>query len=160
MVYGIDRVMHSAYDAGIHPAPGTVGHNRHVTKGAVNDQQAGRPAKVTRCRWCGREFDAIGRGRPPLYCRHGCRQQAFMARKLAAAHGLGDDDLIVSRTQVEELQSRVYCLRAAIEDVDRDLRSGGGKAAARRADLREALDWLLENAEPVAQIWVQPRVSR
>lgn len=83
-----------------------------------------------------------------------------MARKLAAAHGLGDDDLIVSRTQVEELQSRVYCLRAAIEDVDRDLRSGGGKAAARRADLREALDWLLENAEPVAQIWVQPRVSR
>jgi hypothetical protein len=80
-----------------------------------------------------------------------------MARKLAAAHGLGDDDLIVSRTQVEELQSRVYCLRAAIEDVERDLAAGGGKAAARRADLREAFDWLLENAQPVAELWVEPR---
>jgi hypothetical protein len=80
-----------------------------------------------------------------------------MARKLAAAHGLGDDDLIVSRAQVEELQSRIYCLRAAIEDVERDLAVGGGRATARRGELREAFDWLLENAEPVADLWVEPR---
>ena len=54
-----------------------------------------------------------------------------MARKLAAVHGLGDDDLIVSRTQLEELQSRVYCLQAALEDVERDLAQSS--RAARRA---------------------------
>jgi hypothetical protein len=77
-----------------------------------------------------------------------------MARKLAAAHGLGDDDLVVSRSQVEELQGRVYCLRAAIEDVQRDL-----AASSEPDEVQEAFDWLLENAEPVAKIWIEPRVS-
>jgi hypothetical protein len=75
-----------------------------------------------------------------------------MARKLAAAHGLGDDDLIVSRQRLEELQSRLYCLQAAIEDVDRDLEAG-----AEPGDVREALDWLLENARPAAALWIEPR---
>ena len=34
-----------------------------------------------------------------------------MARKLAAAHGLGDDDVIVSRAELDELQGRLYCLQ-------------------------------------------------
>ncbi len=75
-----------------------------------------------------------------------------MARKLAAAHGLGDDDLIMSREGIEQLQSRLYCLQAAIEDVDRDL-----AAASEPTDVREALDWLLENARPLATLWVEPR---
>ena len=75
-----------------------------------------------------------------------------MARKLASAHGLGDDDLIISRTQLEELQSRLYCLQAAIEDVDRDL-----EASNEPNDVREAFTWLLENARPVADVWIEPR---
>ena len=75
-----------------------------------------------------------------------------MARKLACAHGLGDDDLIVSREQLEELQSRLYCLQAAIEDVERDLQvSSDGK------DWREAFTWLMENARPAADLWIEPR---
>jgi len=77
-----------------------------------------------------------------------------MARKLAASHGLGDDDLIVSRTQLEELQSRVYCLQAALEDVERDL-----AVSADPTDVREALTWLQENAAPVAALWIEPRTS-
>ena len=38
-----------------------------------------------------------------------------MARKFAAAHGLGDDEVIVERSRFEELQDLVYCLEAAIE---------------------------------------------
>src|SRR3954453_8203970 len=92
-----------------------------------------------RCRWCGREFVlSAGPGRPRRYCRQGCRQQAHMARKLAGLHGLGDDDLIVSRCQVEELQSRLYCLQAALEDIDRDLAASDGPD-----DQREALAWAL-----------------
>jgi hypothetical protein len=75
-----------------------------------------------------------------------------MARKLADSHGLGDDDLIVSRTALDELQSRLYCLQAAIEDVDRDL-----AVASEPADVAEGLAWLLENARPAAALWIEPR---
>ena len=77
-----------------------------------------------------------------------------MARKLAASHGLGDDDLIVSRTQLEELQSRVYCLQAALEDIERDLAQ-----SSEPTDVRDALAWLRENAVPVAELWIEPRTG-
>ena len=77
-----------------------------------------------------------------------------MARKLAAGHGLGDDDLIVSRTQLEELQSRVYCLQAALEDIERDLAQ-----SSEPTDVRDALAWLRENAVPVAELWIEPRTG-
>jgi hypothetical protein len=77
-----------------------------------------------------------------------------MARKLAAAHGLGDDDVILSRTQLDDLQSRIYCLQMALEDVDRDL-----AASSEAGEVRQALDWLLENARPVAAVWIEPRAT-
>jgi hypothetical protein len=105
------------------------------------------------CRWCGRPFTRRGgRGRPRVYCRQGCRQAAHLARKLAAAHGLGDDDVIVSRELLEDLQGRLYCLQASIEDVDRDL-AGADDAG----EVRAALRWLLENARPLAEVWIEPR---
>jgi hypothetical protein len=75
-----------------------------------------------------------------------------MARKLAAAHGLDDDDLIVSRTDVEDLHGRLYCLQMALEDVERDLAVSNGPT-----DLREALDWLVENATAAAAWTDRPR---
>lgn len=119
--------------------------------------------ETERCHWCGRAFVVSkGRGRPRRYCKQSCRQQAHLARKLAAAHGLGDDDLIVSRAVLEDFQSRLYCLQAAIEDVDRDLTQSAShsrQGAPDRADLAEALSWLLENARPVATLWIEPRVA-
>lgn len=77
-----------------------------------------------------------------------------MARKLAATHGLGDDDVIVDRQKLEDLQGVLYCLQAAIEDTDRDL---AAKPSAR--EVREALNWLLDNARPVAEQWIEPRTG-
>jgi hypothetical protein len=77
-----------------------------------------------------------------------------LARKLAAAHGLGDDDVIVDREALEELQSTLYCLQAAIEDVDRDL-----QASSEPAEVADALRWLLENARPAASAWIEPRTT-
>ena len=106
-----------------------------------------------RCRWCGRPLPTRARtGRPRRYCRPGCRQQAHLARKFAAAHGLGDDDVIIDRLQLEEIQGVLYCLQAAIEDVDADLT---GTPSAR--EVRTALGWLLDNARPVAELWIEPK---
>ena len=77
-----------------------------------------------------------------------------MARKLAAAHGLGDDDVIVERQSLEDLQSALYCLQAAIEDVARDL-----EASRTARDVDDALRWLLDNARPLAAAWIEPKAT-
>ncbi len=78
-----------------------------------------------------------------------------MARKLAVAHGLGDDDVIIDRQAVEELQGALYCLQAAIEDVDADLVA----APDDPDEIRRALAWLLDNARPLAAAWIEPRTT-
>jgi hypothetical protein len=75
-----------------------------------------------------------------------------MARKLAMAHGLAEGDVIVSRDALDDLQSRLYCLQAALEDVDRDL-----EASSEPADIADALRWVLDNARPLADTWIEPR---
>ncbi len=77
-----------------------------------------------------------------------------MARKFAAAHGLGDDDVIVDRLKLEELQDAQYCLQAAIEDVDGDL-----QGSPSGAEVRTALRWLLDNARPLADLRIEPRAD-
>ena len=110
---------------------------------------------VERCRWCGRRLPERARtGRPRRFCRPGCRQQAHLARKLAAAHGLGDGDVIVDREGLEALHDAQYLLQAAIEDVEHDLE---GRPTAK--DLRGALDWLLENAREAATTRVEPKAA-
>jgi hypothetical protein len=112
-------------------------------------------AGAARCRWCGRKVTATGgRGRPKVYCRQGCRQAAHMARKLATAHGLSEGDVIVSRDALDDVQSRLYCLQAALEDIDRDL-----AASSTPADVADALRWLLDNARPLADVWIEPRTA-
>ena len=126
-----------------------------MTKRRSTEGEEPEAGERVRCRWCGRQFVAHpGPGRPRRFCRPGCRQQAYLARKLAGAHGLGDDDVIVPREALEDLQSRLYCLQAALEDVERDL-----AASAEPADVAEALDWLRENARPLAEVWIEPRTS-
>lgn len=106
-----------------------------------------------RCRWCGRRLpDRTGPGRPRRFCRQGCRQAAHLARKFAAAHGLGPDDVIVDRARLEEMQGHLYCLQAAIEDVDADLAQSDLET-----DVRDALAWLLDNARPLAGYWIEPK---
>lgn len=75
-----------------------------------------------------------------------------MARRFADVHGLADDDLIVARGAVDDLLGRLYCLEAAVEDVRRDLAADDSPD-----EVRAALDWLLENAEPLVGARLEPR---
>ena len=77
---------------------------------------------IRRCLWCGTAFRVPeGPGRPQVYCRRSHRQRAFEARHLAASHGLGADDVLMSRANLVELRDALYQLEAAMEDVDTDL---------------------------------------
>jgi hypothetical protein len=75
-----------------------------------------------------------------------------VARRHAEAHGLGDDDVIISRERLHELQDGLYLLEAALDDVSRDLAG----ASPTKADLREALDWIVEHAEPLVATRFEP----
>jgi len=102
-------------------------------------------AQERRCRWCARRFTVEpGPGRPREFCRRSCRQRDYEARQRAAEVGLSEHELVLTRQVVDDLRDRVYVLECAIEDVERDL---GG--APTKAELREALDWLLDAARPV-----------
>ncbi|HEY8527240.1 MAG TPA: hypothetical protein VIL48_19885 [Acidimicrobiales bacterium] len=85
-----------------------------------------------------------GPGRRRRFCNDSCRQLDYQARRRSAEVGLGDDQVIVSRRELDDLHDRLYALEAAVEDVERDL------ADARTiADHRDALDHLLEAARPL-----------
>ena len=89
---------------------------------------------IRRCLWCGGSFRAPeGPGRPQVYCRRSHRQRAFESRHLAAAHGLGIDDVLISRTHLEEIRDAIYLLEAAMEDVDNDLSSASDSGTHRAA---------------------------
>jgi hypothetical protein len=77
-----------------------------------------------------------------------------MARKLSEAHGLADDAVIVDRDRLEELQGALYCLHAAVDDVDRDLAGEHD-----HTDVADALRWLLDNARPLVELWIEPRTG-
>lgn len=108
-------------------------------------------AAVRRCRWCGRPFTAVpGPGRPREYCRRSCRQRDYEARRRATELGLDDAQLVVARAELDALHDRLYELEAAIEDVDRDLAAAGARPDPQT--VRDALDWLLTAARPLADL--------
>jgi hypothetical protein len=106
-----------------------------------------------RCAWCGGVLPpSQGLGRPRTYCKQGCRQQAHIARKLAKARGLDEDEVLVSRAALEHLQGLLYGVQAALEDVDSDL----GSDESQRA-YKEAFTWLRDACEPLAEFWIEPK---
>jgi hypothetical protein len=75
-----------------------------------------------RCRWCGRGFEPTpGPGRPRQFCRRSCRQRDYEARRRAAERGLDEDELIVTRAELNELRDRLYVLGETVKDVEADL---------------------------------------
>ena len=79
-------------------------------------------AADTRCQWCGRLYETKpGPGRPRLYCKRSCRQRDYEARRRAAELGLDEDELIMTRQELNELRDRLYVLAETIKDVEKDL---------------------------------------
>jgi hypothetical protein len=81
-----------------------------------------------------------GTGRPREYCRRSCRQRDYEARRRAAELGLGENELVVARAELEALRDRLYVLACAVEDIERD-------GTPNEQELHEAMEWLLEAAK-------------
>jgi hypothetical protein len=89
----------------------------------------------------------VGRGRPRVFCKRSCRQRDFESRQKAAEHGLDEAQLIVARSSLNDLRDTIYVLQCALEDVQKDFPSGFAGADA--GELREALRWVVDAAQPV-----------
>jgi hypothetical protein len=54
---------------------------------------------------------------------------------------------VIARATLDELHDELYVLACAVDDVERDLEAAGPSPSV--AELRQALDWLLDAARPV-----------
>jgi hypothetical protein len=88
-------------------------------------QQTGPPRLSARggqhCAWCGRRLPVEARdgkaGRRRRYCAQPCRQRAYERRSAVIRGGLPEDAVVLSATELADLQDRLFQLRCAAEDV-------------------------------------------
>ena len=79
-----------------------------------------------------------------MYCRRACRQRDYEARWRGRELGLSEDELVMTRAELDALRDQLYMLEAAVEDVERDLAGSPTKQ-----DLHEAVAWIIEAARPL-----------
>jgi len=70
-----------------------------------------------------------------------------VSRQRAADLALGGDEIIISRTELDRLHDDLFMLSCAVDDVERDV---DARQRASVAEMREALNWLLDAARPLA----------
>jgi hypothetical protein len=116
-----------------------------MTKLVVDDDGGGSGG--VHCRWCRRALpQRSGPGRPREFCSGRCRQWDWVARHRAAELELGENELVIVRSELDALHDELYVLACAVDDVERDL---AGSAARTKQELSDALSWLLEAARPL-----------
>jgi len=109
-----------------------------------------RGARTTRCEWCRRVLPEQTRGRPRKYCSQACRQWHWVGRQRAAEIQLGEDELIVTKAELDAIHDELYVLACAVDDAERDLEGLTADGSATEArELRQVVEWLLEAARPL-----------
>ncbi len=101
----------------------------------------------SRCRWCRRVLPIQRIGRPRVFCSQACRQWDWVGRQRARELQLNENELIVTKAELDRLHDDLYVLACAVDDVERDLAVAGKGPAPR--EVREMLSWLLEAARPI-----------
>lgn len=124
------------------------------TKGSRQPALEGMADDKPRCRWCRRAITtADGPGRPREFCSQACRQWDWVARQRARELKLSEDQLVMTRTELDDLHDALYVLACAVQDVRRDLEDNK-KPTAR--ELGEMLRWILDCADPLETIRLRP----
>jgi hypothetical protein len=108
-----------------------------------------------RCGWCRRVLPEQGSvGRPRQYCGQACRQRAYEQRSATTKAGLSGDVVLVTRSELDGLQDRLYQLRCALEDVQTLLHEKPTKA-----ELERSLSELLRSTGRLDRLWVSERAG-
>jgi hypothetical protein len=81
-------------------------------------------------------------GRPREFCRRSCRQRAYEARRRAQELGLGEQQLVVTRAELDDLRDQAFVVRSAIHDARRSM-----DGISDVAEARELLDWIVQAAQ-------------
>jgi hypothetical protein len=93
-------------------------------------------------------------GRPRQYCGQACRQRAYEQRSATTKAGLSGDVVLVTRSELDGLQDRLYQLRCALEDVQTLLTEKPTKA-----ELERSLADLLRSTGRLDRLWVAERAG-
>lgn len=124
-----------------------------MTKLAERDQDGGG----LRCRWC-RKIMAhrAGPGRPKEFCSQACRQWDWVGRQRARELQISENELVVTRQELDELYDDLYVLACAVADTENELKASRASVSS----LKEALSWLLEAAQPLRDRTLSPASRR
>jgi hypothetical protein len=76
-----------------------------------------------------------------------------VAKHRAAELELSENELVVARSELDELHDELYVLACAVDDVERDLHLDHSPSAQ---ELSDALGWLLDAARPLRNREIGP----
>jgi hypothetical protein len=112
------------------------------------------PKTEPRCRWCRRGLQTVvGPGRPREFCSQACRQWDWVARQRARDLKLSEDQLVLTRGELNDLHDALYVLACSVHDVRRDLEASKKPTATELADM---LRWILDCADPLETVRLRP----
>jgi len=116
--------------------------------GELGNTRTERPvADVAKCVWCRTPLPVqTGSGRPRRFCTQACKQWDWVARQRASELALSEDELVVTRSELDALRDQIFILKCAIDDVEQDLDPSIDPTTR---DFKAALTWLLDAAKPL-----------
>lgn len=77
-----------------------------------------------------------------------------MSRQRATELALSENELVITRDELDALKDQMYVLHCAVKDVRTDLAS----PRQTKESLLEMLGWLIQAAEPIAAASLTPAV--
>ena len=121
----------------------------------ISTDMAGQQGIDKRCRWCRHVLAAsTGPGRPKEFCSQRCRQWDWVSRQRASELALSENELVMTRDELDALKDQMYVLHCALNDVQTDLAS----PRQTKETLLEMLGWLIQAAEPIAAASLTPAI--
>ena len=121
----------------------------------ISNNTPGQQGTDKRCRWCRHVLTAsTGPGRPKEFCSQRCRQWDWVSRQRASELALSENELVMTRDELDALKDQIYVLHCALNDVQTDLAS----PRQTKESLMEMLGWLIQAADPIASTSLTPAV--
>ena len=121
----------------------------------ISKDAQGQQGTDKRCRWCRHVLaSSTGPGRPKEFCSQRCRQWDWVSRQRASELALSENELVMTRHELDALKDQMYVLHCALNDVHTDLAS----PRQTKETLLEMLGWLIQAAEPIAAASLTPAI--